>query len=199
MLTKLKHSKQSIHRNTTTTTNMKIISLAITLASFLYTSAVSVRGSGERALTNNNYDYKYIEVYDQDSNGYKCWEAVNGQGNGNYYGIQAKNCNHNNQKQDWYYTKYGELKNRHYGDDYCVHYDIYNNDYYYQDYLVLEKCNKGGSNQAWNYIHKHWVSHYNGYCIDLDRNGGDYFEAKQCENNNKDQEHEVEDYWFYAW
>jgi len=186
---------------------MKIISLAITLASFLSASAASVRGreralsSGgreQRTLTNNN-DYKYIQVYDESANEYKCWETVSEQGNNNYYYVEAKDCDNSKQSQEWYYSKYGELKNHAYGDDYCVHYDIYSNDYYYNDYLVLEKCNQGGSNQAWNYIEKHFVSHYNGYCIDLCRDCGNKFEVKQCATNNKDQEHEVEDYWFYAW
>jgi hypothetical protein len=173
---------------------MKIVHLIITmvLSAFSTAAAESVRGGGIQREMISDSEYKYIEVYDQGAKKNKCWEAVQESG---YYYIVAKDCNSSNQYQDWYYTKYGELKNRKYN-DYCVHYDVYNNNYY--DYIALEKCN-GGSHQAWHYIEKHFVSKYDGYCVDLCRNCGGKFEVKACDQTNADQIHKVEGYWFYGW
>jgi len=176
---------------------MKIVLAIVTLSlAVLSASAQSVRG-GERILTSdgkNDSDYKYIEVFDESAKKDRCWEAV--EDNSGYYYVYAKDCNHSNYAQDWYYSKEGEIKNRKY-DNYCVHYDIYKKNYY--DYLVLEKCNGGGANQRWNYIDEHFASHYNGYCIDLSRVSGNKFETKKCDKNLKDQKHKVENYWFYGW
>ena len=174
---------------------MKIVHLIITmvLSAFSGAAAESVRGGGiQRQMTTGDSGYKYIEVYDQGAKKNKCWEAV--QENGYYY-VAAKDCNNSNEYQDWYFTKYGELKNRKYN-DYCVHYDVYKNNYY--DYLALEKCN-GGSHQAWHYITNHFVSKYDGYCVDLCRNCGGKFEVTPCNKDNADQIHKVEDSWFYTW
>jgi len=170
---------------------MKIVYLFITVAlSAFCTAAEYVRGvDANRKLTASGHSgYKYIQVFNKDSHKYQCWEAVQSHG---YYYVQAKDCSSSNQYQDWYYTEHGELKNRKY-DGYCVHYDIENK--HPNDYITLEECD-GGSHQAWNYIEKHFVSKYDGYCVDLCRRCGSYFEMKQCyDNDYKDQIQEVEGY-----
>jgi Ricin-type beta-trefoil lectin domain len=173
---------------------MKSFASLFALATSLWCGSVAaetVRGGQERALT--SYQYKTIQVTNKDTGKEMCWEAVE---QNNYYYVYAKECVESQYQQYWYYTKRGELKNRYYGDEYCVYYDLNKKDQY--DYLVLEKCH-GGSNEAWNYIDYHWVSHYDGYCVDLCRNCGGTFEVKKCVKDETDQKHYVEDYWFYGW
>ncbi len=153
--------------------------------------------SGSRDDPSYTYYWKRIQV--QWSYDWKCWDA------GDQYGDvipYARRCRYGYDTQQWFYTPYGQIKNKGYPGK-CVTYDYNNQKSYGYSYqyrpLYLAPCRDDWLAQKFNYIHNHWVSHYDGKCIDLYRNGGGYFHMNDCYQTNTDQIHKVDNYWFYPW
>lgn len=130
---------------------------------------------------------------------YKCWDA------GEQHGVvipYARDCHYSQKDQDWWYNEHGQIYNRHYNK--CITYnynDSFNYNYGGYKYapLYLYDCHPDWANQKFLYVHEHWVSAYDGLCVDLYRDGGGYFHMNHCNKYWSDQIHDVEDYWFYPW
>jgi hypothetical protein len=159
---------------------------------------------GDRELADfyAGYDYKKLYVF-WTGKGTRCWDAASFDNSGDPIPY-ARECKYED-GQYWSYTKDGQIYNKKYQK--CVSYD-YNKKqgHYFFDsagndypvYIYLEDCGDY-SWQRWVYVDKHWVSSYDGTCIDLVRDHGGYFAPEQCKKCWKDHLHTVEDYWFYDW
>jgi hypothetical protein len=145
----------------------------------------------------DDFDYKKIYVH-WTGKGNRCWDVKYYKGYYIPYAVTCKNID----SQYWTYTKDGQIYNKYY--EQCLSYDYdkqYEHYWYdskgkkYPTYIYLDDCDDV-SWQRFLYVDQHWVSGYDGYCIDLVRDGGGYFQAETCKKCWKDHEYTIEDYWF---
>lgn len=145
----------------------------------------------------DDYDYKKIYVH-WTGKGTRCWDIKKV---GNYYVPFATACK-NRDSQYWTYTKDGQIYNKYhqkclaYDHDYQYGYLWYDsNGNSYPVYIYLDYCDNVPE-QKFLYVDGHWVSAYDGTCVDLVRDYGGFFETQVCQKCWKDQEFPVEDTWF---
>ena len=144
---------------------------------------------GDRELADFHDDYDYKKIYTTwTSVGKKCWDVYKDD-DGTLY-LYAKVCKFKD-SQYWTYTTDGQIYNKEY--EQCVFYDTNH------DYLYLADCDDHSSFQRFLYVDKHWVSAYDGTCIDLDREHGGYYTTEKCKKCWKDHLHTIEESWFYDW
>jgi len=155
--------------------NSKIISTILGFSCLFF-------GNSVVQASDHDYDWRYIETFHHDNGDYRCWEAAS-----DYY-IYARSCDHNEERQEWYYNNHGEIKNRNYPDRYLT--------YDHDGDIYLTEYGDDYTKFRWNYVHQHFVLHYNKKCIDLNRGGGDKYHLRDCVWHLDDQEHLVEDYWW---
>jgi hypothetical protein len=156
---------------------------------------------GNRELTEFYDDYDYRKIYTYwTGQGTRCWDAKSFGSSGTPIPY-ARECRYD-EGQYWTYTKYGQIYNKKYGKCLTYDYDKQHEHYYYDSkgneypvYLYLDEC----YDYAWQrflYVDKHWVSAYDGTCIDLVRDHGGYFATEKCKKCSKDHLHTIEEYWF---
>ena len=128
--------------------------------------------------------YRMIKTKNDDHYEY-CWDA---QDDYYLYGRET-NCNGSTQQLFYYEPKYGQIKSKKWGDNYCLTHDL--DDYYYGGYLYFAKCHYGAT-QSWSYWDLHWTNRHNGKCADIYRNhpGNGRYHLQDC-HDLYDQKHPI--------